>query len=83
MTGEFVRTLIGHGHYVEAVAFGSGLLASGSRDKTVKVWDPRTGDLLKTLSAHDGYVRSVVFGGSGLLASGSRDKTVKLWNAGG
>ncbi|OJJ00338.1 hypothetical protein ASPVEDRAFT_149299 [Aspergillus versicolor CBS 583.65] len=58
------------------------LLASGTDDHTVKVWDPRTGELLQTLKGHLGWVSSVSFSlDSQLLASASFDQTVKVWDA--
>ena len=57
------------------------LLASGSDDNTVKLWDSVTGDLHGTLEDHSDSIQTIAFSPDGqLLASGSRDKTVKLWN---
>ncbi|MEH2266183.1 WD40 repeat domain-containing protein, partial [Nostoc sp.] len=56
-------------------------LASGSADKTIKLWDVSTGKAMKTLSGHSSSVISVVFSPDGkTLASGSADKTIKLWD---
>jgi len=58
-------------------------LASGCGDNTVKLWEVKTGDLLRTLSGHTNQVNSVVFSPDGhLLASGSGDGTIKLWEVG-
>ncbi len=55
-------------------------LASGSGDKTVKLWEPASGKLLRTLEGHTETVCSVAFDPTGqTLASGSDDNTVKLW----
>jgi hypothetical protein len=55
-------------------------LASGSLDKTVKLWDAATDKLLSTL--YSGAVQSVAWSPDGkTLASGSFDRTVKLWDA--
>jgi WD40 repeat protein len=57
------------------------LLASGSDDKTIKLWDVATGSLVRTLEGHTRDVSSVAFSPDGrLLASGSWDKTIKLWD---
>jgi WD40 repeat protein len=57
------------------------LLASGSHDKAVKLWNVRSGECVKTLLGHGEDVESVSFSPDGsLLASGSGDKTVKLWD---
>ncbi|KAJ5678676.1 WD domain-containing protein [Penicillium macrosclerotiorum] len=55
-------------------------MATGSRDKTIKIWDAR-GTCLMTLIGHDNWVRAVVFhpGGKYLL-SVSDDKTIRCWD---
>ncbi|MDP6587357.1 MAG: WD40 repeat domain-containing protein, partial [Anaerolineales bacterium] len=57
-----------------------GMLASGSYDKTIKLWDISMVNCVRTLEGHTGWVESVVFNKDGLLASGSRDNTIKLWD---
>ncbi|RYP43642.1 hypothetical protein DL768_009817 [Monosporascus sp. mg162] len=79
-----LSTLEGHGSDVFLVAFSpdGSRLASGSWDRTVKVWDAATGACLSTLKGHGGGVRSVAFSPDGSrLASGSNDGTVKVWDA--
>ena len=50
--------------------------------QTVKLWEVRSGKLLRTLEGHQEAVSSVAFDPQGgTLASGSDDKTVKLWEA--
>ncbi|KAL6409849.1 NWD1 protein [Ilyonectria robusta] len=79
-----LQTLEGHGRSVSSVVFSADgqRLASGSQDKTVKVWDAATGACMQTLKGHGDWVWSVVFSADGQrLASGSWDKTVKVWDA--
>ncbi|KAJ1966829.1 Lissencephaly-1 [Dimargaris xerosporica] len=53
---------------------------SGSRDKTMKLWDITTGQLLHTYTGHDNWVREIIFHPSGkFMLSASDDKTVKIW----
>jgi WD40 repeat protein len=80
--GSLVRTLTGHTYWVQSVSFSpdGSLLASGSGDKTIKLWRVADGSLVRTLTGHTWAVTSVSFSPDGrLLASGSVDKTIKLW----
>jgi photosystem II stability/assembly factor-like uncharacterized protein len=75
--------LSGHTNYVYSVAFSPDgtKLASGSFDKTIKLWSVSTQSLLNTLTGHTYRVYSVAFSPDGTkLASGSLDNTIKLWN---
>ncbi len=56
-------------------------MASGSNDKTIKLWSLETQKEVATLQGHNDCVYSVAFSPDGkYLASGSEDKTVKLWH---
>jgi WD40 repeat protein/predicted Ser/Thr protein kinase len=83
---QCVYTLRGHASMVQAVAINPNgqLLASGSSDNTIKLWQLATGKLLRNFgrwfSGHSGMVHTVAFSPDGeLLASGSWDETIKLW----
>ncbi|KAB8231437.1 Positively regulates the activity of the minus-end directed microtubule motor protein dynein [Aspergillus alliaceus] len=55
-------------------------IATGARDKTIKLWDSR-GMLIKTLVGHDNWVRGLVFHPSGkYLFSVADDKTIRCWD---
>lgn len=54
-------------------------MASGSDDRTIKLWDVRTAECIKTLQGHTGRVGAIAFSPDGqLLASPSLDRTIKI-----
>lgn len=78
-----VYNLLGHTNDVSSLAFSAdaAILASGSYDNTVKLWNVNDRTLVTTLREHSDFVTSVAFSPDGqMLASGSRDKTIRLWN---
>lgn len=78
-------TLKGHSDWfggIDSIAFtaDSKLIASGSKDKTIKIWQVDTGRELMTFKGHDDHITSIAISSKNkLLASASKDKTLKLW----
>ena len=57
-------------------------LVSGSTDKTIRIWNSETGDLLSILNGHSDSVNSVAYSFDGSrIVSGSEDKTILVWDA--
>ena len=82
-----IHTLEEHTSMVHAVSISPDgqILASGSSDKSVKIWELHTGRLLRQMgrwfSGHSGIVDTLAFNHNGeILASGSWDETIKLWS---
>ena len=85
--GTILHTYRGHTGRVNAVAWSpdSTHIASGSRDKSVRVWNVATGGNMVTYQGHTGFgasVQAVIWSPDGTyIASGSHDKTVQIWKA--
>jgi WD40 repeat protein len=87
--GEQLHSLYGHEAEIDAIAISPDkkVLASGSHDKTIKLWNLQTGKLictfgsLLTWGAHKETVSCLAFSPDGqTLISGSYDGTIKFWN---
>ena len=83
--GTLVQAFYGHAAAVNTIAFNwdGSLLASGSSDNTVRLWNTTTGQLLNTLAGHTGYAESLAFSPDGRrLVSSGEDSSVRLWGTG-
>ncbi|MBN1679662.1 MAG: SH3 domain-containing protein [Anaerolineae bacterium] len=81
---EQIEALTAHGGSVTAVDFNATgtILASGSRDGTVRLWDTYTSTELATL-VHDDRISAIVFSpNSAQIATVTQGGTVRLWDAG-
>jgi WD40 repeat protein len=81
-----VQDLEGHLGPVLAVEYSpdGSLIASGSADKTIRLWNVQDGSMVYELSGHTAEVSDVSFSPDGtILASGSIDGTVRFWSVEG
>jgi WD40 repeat protein/GTPase SAR1 family protein len=81
---KLLRTLDGQTEQVRSLAFNSSgaMLASGSHDGKVKLWETTSGKLLRMFDGQTEGVFCVAFDPQGgMLASGSADNSIKLWDA--
>ncbi|KAJ3339231.1 hypothetical protein HDU83_007722 [Entophlyctis luteolus] len=93
-TGDIIQSFEGHVGWVRSVAIlmksattpgvsNTGIVVTGSSDKSARIWDAKTGELIHKLEGHRGTVYSVAITNDGAnIATGSADRTAKLWDAG-
>jgi WD40 repeat protein len=80
---QLLQSFTGHSHIISSLVISadSKILISGSRDKTIKMWELETGELIRTLKGHRDGVYALALSPDGqIIASGSADKTIKLWH---
>lgn len=82
--GRIANSIPGHGEAILTAQFSpasSSRLATGSGDKTARIWDTGTGTPKHTLGGHTGWVLCVSWSPDAkILATGSMDKTIRLWD---
>jgi len=82
-TGNEVRTIEGHRKQILCTAMSPDgrLLATGSMDRTAKVWDVQTGKEIATFAGHKRRVLAFAFANRGReIVSTSADGVVRIWN---
>ena len=76
------RVLLGHTGAVHSidVSRNKNFIASGSKDKTIIIWNFYTGQILNKLRGHENAVFSLAISSQDeFLVSGSADKTIRVW----
>lgn len=69
----------GHSNGVVCLQLEDNILATGSYDLTIKIWDVDTGKCIRTLKGHTAGIRALQFDNQKLI-SGSLDQTIRIWN---
>jgi WD40 repeat protein len=83
--GQSLETVIQKGHELAVISVAtsvdSNFVATGSRDKSIKLWDLSTGREVRSFLGHEMSVTALRFSPDGkILISGSNDKTVRGWD---
>lgn len=81
---QSLETVIQKGHELAVVTVAispdSNYVATGSKDKSAKLWEMSTGREVRSFLGHEGTVTSLAFTSDGnTLISGSNDKSIRLW----
>ena len=82
-TNTSKHKLKGHEDYIGCLSYSpdSKIIASGSKDQTIRLWDVKTGKQLRTLTGHNDQINFLSFSPDGsTLISGSGDMTINFWD---
>lgn len=74
-----LKVFKGHTNGVMCLQFLDNILATGSYDAKIKIWDLETGNEIRTLHGHEKGIRCLQFDDTKLI-SGSLDNTIRVWN---
>ncbi len=80
---EFIRSISDHKKPVNSIAFSPDgqIIASGSADGNVKLWESSSGKQIKSLIRHPYPIISIAFSPDGnILACGSDSGSIALWD---
>ncbi len=74
-----VKVFRGHSNGVTCLQIDDVMMATGSYDATIRIWNLETGEQTRVLRGHMQGIRSLQFDDK-ILVSGSLDGTMKIWN---
>ena len=77
-TGPILKYVEGHSRGIACLHADGNRMATGSSDKSIKIWDIETGQCIMTLNGHADLVRTVQIE-QNLAVSGSYDESVRIW----
>lgn len=84
LNGILQTKLIGHSEMINSITYSNDdkYIVTSSQDCSIKIWNSKTGECLRTIRGHDDYVLGAVFDPSGeYVLSYSTDNTIRLWKA--
>lgn len=75
-----LQTLRGHKEFIYELTHAEGMLVSRSNDGTVKVWNPQTGECLRSIKHPTPGMYSAHAFAEGMLYLGSSSGLITMWN---
>jgi len=89
ITGKQIGTALqGHKGYVTAICWeplhknpDCTRVATASKDASVRIWDTRLGNCIRSLTSHTMSVTCMKWGGEDYIYSGSQDRSIKVWDS--
>lgn len=81
-TAQLIHTLTSHTDAVRAIAISpdSRILASASFDKTIKIWNLKTGEAIGNLTGKSKLNAIAISPDGQMIIGGGDDSTIKIWN---
>ena len=78
---EHMGNFSGHKHWIRCLCpISNNILASGSDDSTIKIWNTEDRSIMSTLSGHTKGAIALCHVNEGVLVSGSVDKSLIIWS---
>lgn len=81
--GNPIRSMAGHIQAVSCVKFtpDGNYIISGSKDKTIRIWETASGNHVRTLNGHTSEIKQIDVSDDGLqVVTGSFDETIRVWD---